>query len=111
MDIVSKSGTAAELITAASQAANAMPDDPFFSLKLAEAHLRALTSGKGNPSIHAVAAQKAARKLHANDTVGLLVSRAAEKWAGFYLLLFLNCCFTSGLFPKMELNDTCCIIN
>ena len=62
MDIVSKSGTAAELITATSQAANAMPDDPFFSLKLAEAHLRALTSGKGNPSIHAVAAQKAARK-------------------------------------------------
>ena len=62
MDLVSKYGTAAELITATSQAASSMPDNPFFSLKLAEAHLRALASGKGNQSIHAVAAQKAARK-------------------------------------------------
>ena len=60
LDMISKTGTLAELITAASQATDSMPTDPFFSLKLAESHLRALASKPS--SIHRVGAQRALRR-------------------------------------------------
>tara|TARA_B000000460_G_scaffold175347_1_gene124957 strand:+ start:125 stop:1567 length:1443 start_codon:yes stop_codon:yes gene_type:complete len=62
LDMISKTGTMAELITATSQAVDSMPEDPFFSLKLAESHLRALGGKPNAPGIHRVGAQRAVRK-------------------------------------------------
>ena len=60
LDLISKTGSLAELITATSQAVDSMPADPFFSLKLAESHLRALENKPS--SIHRVGVQQALRR-------------------------------------------------
>ena len=60
LDMISKTGTPAELIAATSQAVDSMPAEPFFSLKLAESHLRALENKPS--SIHRVGAQQALRR-------------------------------------------------
>lgn len=62
LDIAAKTGTQQDLITATTRAADSLPNDPLFSFKLAEAHAKILVSGKGNQSIHAVAAEQAVRK-------------------------------------------------
>ena len=62
LDMISKAGTLAELIAASTQAADSMPADPIFSLKLAQNHMRALAGKPSAPGIHRVAAQQAIRR-------------------------------------------------